>query len=142
MLRVNFEVTKTPTHLEQIDEVVIVNLGRVHGEDGQVDYVVKHAGARVGEIRHLPGDGALVLTRKALELILGLDQAVPGQPPDPRRPENRDGQIVTVVDEGHWHVNWCQTHNRRMADCILELRNSADPRNTNYAESPDQEKQT
>lgn len=70
MLRVNFEVTKTSTHLEQIDEVVIVNTGRMHGEDGQVDYVVKHAGARVGEIRHLPGDGALALTRKALDLIL------------------------------------------------------------------------
>lgn len=69
MLRVNVEVTKTPTHLAQIDEIVIVNLGRTHG-DGEVDYVVKHAGSRIGEIRHTPGDGHLVLTRKAIDLIL------------------------------------------------------------------------
>lgn len=69
MLRVNFEVTKTPTDLSQIDEIVIVNTGRMH-PDGTVDYVVKHFGSLKGEVRHTPNDGALVLAWKALELIL------------------------------------------------------------------------
>ena len=68
MLRINLEVTKTSTRLEQIEEVVVVNQGRKVG--AQTVYQLTHNGDFVAYLLHHRKDGAFALAHQALGILL------------------------------------------------------------------------
>lgn len=67
-LYITVQVTKTPTHLEQIHQLTITNLG-ITESDGRVRYRATLDGEIRAEVLHNPGDGALVLMHKALTAL-------------------------------------------------------------------------
>lgn len=65
------QATKTPTHLEQIHQVTVTNTGiqLVLGDRAVTKYRVLLDGVEVGDVKHVPADGALVLLAKAFALV-------------------------------------------------------------------------
>lgn len=69
MLRINLEVTETPTRLKQIEEVVVKNTGQQ--ENGQHLYYVYVGGEVVATVAHYRENGALALAELALRAAKG-----------------------------------------------------------------------
>jgi hypothetical protein len=65
MLRINLEVTETPTRLKQVAEVVVVSRGEP-GQEEKVPYAVYINGEYRFMVSHDRPDGALALAAEAL----------------------------------------------------------------------------
>lgn len=69
MLRINLEVTDSPTRLRQIEEVVVKNTGETY--DGEHVYSVYMESEIVATVTHFQPNGALHLAELALSAVNG-----------------------------------------------------------------------
>lgn len=73
MLDITLRVTKSPVHLEQINQITVRNLGPVKDEHMYMIYV---DGVEYGRVKHRREEGALELAFKVLDAIRRVNNVI------------------------------------------------------------------
>ncbi len=69
MLDITLRVTKSPVHLEQVNQLTVHNTGNVDQRTGETLYDIYVDGVYAGVVTHKRDDGALILSQKVLEKV-------------------------------------------------------------------------